>query len=131
MALFKILRGDAKNLVELPVKDGYAYFTPDDGRFYIDVTDQDGVKAEVGAFLDKEKGINRICINDFHQYIFDCGNAFMTINSSVVPPVITVSFVDNSNVLNQAYSNYPMGATIEDDVQVIKTIVYNCGKSKR
>ena len=42
MALFKVLRGtassiDKNNVNKPPFVDGYAYFTPDDGRFYIDV----------------------------------------------------------------------------------------------
>ena len=37
MALFKILRGQSTNLNSQDLHDGYAYFTPDDGRFYIDV----------------------------------------------------------------------------------------------
>ena len=42
MALFKVLRGtassiDRNNANKPPFNDGYAYFTPDDGRFYIDV----------------------------------------------------------------------------------------------
>lgn len=37
MALFKILRGDSSRLNSAPLNDGFAYFTPDNGRFYIDV----------------------------------------------------------------------------------------------
>jgi len=42
MALFKILRGSANDIKPTSgnkpaFNDGYAYFTPDDGRFYIDV----------------------------------------------------------------------------------------------
>ena len=36
MALFKILRGPSDNLENLSLKDGYCYFTPDTGLFYID-----------------------------------------------------------------------------------------------
>lgn len=36
MALFKILKGNSTALNNQPLVDGYAYFTPDDGRFYID-----------------------------------------------------------------------------------------------
>lgn len=36
MALFQILRGKAAKLSSKAFKDGYAYFTPDDGAFYID-----------------------------------------------------------------------------------------------
>ncbi len=42
MALFKVLRGSSSAIGrdqpnKPPFVDGYAYFTPDDGRFYIDV----------------------------------------------------------------------------------------------
>lgn len=38
MALFKILKGDSSriDMSVTPFHDGYAYFTPDDGGFYID-----------------------------------------------------------------------------------------------
>ncbi len=38
MALFKILKGDSSRIgtSTTPFHDGYAYFTPDDGKFYID-----------------------------------------------------------------------------------------------
>lgn len=37
MALFKILRGGKSTLKEKTVQDGWAYFTPEDKGFYIDV----------------------------------------------------------------------------------------------
>lgn len=45
MALFKILRGDSTRISTdvTPFHDGYAYFTPDDGGFYID-SEKDGVQ---------------------------------------------------------------------------------------
>lgn len=36
MALFKILRGSSAGLKDLPINDGWCYFTPDTGLFYID-----------------------------------------------------------------------------------------------
>lgn len=41
MALFKILKGDSSRIdvSVTPFHDGYAYFTPDDGGFYIDSED--------------------------------------------------------------------------------------------
>lgn len=51
MALFKTMRGPSSRISTdvTPFHDGYAYFTPDDGRFYIDAADS---------------GVNkRICIN--------------------------------------------------------------------
>ena len=41
MSLFKILKGDSSRVSMdiTPFHDGYAYFTPDDGGFYIDSED--------------------------------------------------------------------------------------------
>lgn len=41
MALFKILKGDSSRISTdvTPFHDGWAYFTPDDGGFYIDSED--------------------------------------------------------------------------------------------
>ncbi len=46
MALFQILRGKAAKLSSKAFKDGYAYFTPDDGAFYIDA-EVDGVQKRI------------------------------------------------------------------------------------
>ena len=49
MALFKINKGNSSNLAAQALKEGYAWFTPDDGKFYID--------APINNVL------TRICIN--------------------------------------------------------------------
>lgn len=54
MALFKILRGGYQNKPET-LTDGWAYFTPDNRGFYIDVVDNN-----VGGFSYN----NRIQINE-------------------------------------------------------------------
>jgi hypothetical protein len=41
MALFKILRGNAKNLENYEMHDGWAYFTTDTHEFFIDYEDVD------------------------------------------------------------------------------------------
>lgn len=48
MALFKILRGDSARISTdiTPFHDGYAYFTPDDGGFYIDA-EQNGKQQRI------------------------------------------------------------------------------------
>ena len=50
MALFKIFKGNSESLPKgkksaltgnnLPYTEGFAYFTPDTGRFYIDANDE-------------------------------------------------------------------------------------------
>ena len=76
MALFKILRGAKVNLTSTKIKDGYAYFTPEDGRLYIDVSEEDGIDPILGD--STSKGANRICINNgafLDNLILDCGTA--------------------------------------------------------
>lgn len=58
MALFKIFRGTSSNLgksgnTTATAKEGYAYFTPDNGKLYIDIATADT------AVL----GTNRIALN--------------------------------------------------------------------
>lgn len=57
MALFKIEKGTAANLVANRSKanEGWAYFTTDDGKFYIDIAGNGTQDAVVGT--------NRICLN--------------------------------------------------------------------
>lgn len=46
MSLFKIYKGKAENLSSQPLVEGHAYFTPDDGGFYIDAT-KDGTVSRI------------------------------------------------------------------------------------
>lgn len=38
MALFKISKGNSSNLSSQTLTEGFCWFTPDDGKFYIDAT---------------------------------------------------------------------------------------------
>lgn len=79
MALFKIFKGLSSNFGKetnetKKTKEGYAYFTPDDGKFFIDiVSDQDPVIGTSTKF-----GANRIWINsgNLDELVLDCGTAF-------------------------------------------------------
>lgn len=56
MALFKILRGTSTSLSSVPLTDGFAYFTPDDGRFYIDAA----LSAAPAHYVSQNNGVYRI-----------------------------------------------------------------------
>lgn len=78
MALFKIFKGPSERLKDVKPTKGYAYFTPDDGKFYIDI-DGDGTQDAVIGNKETEE-VNRICINQrlftYNDYdILDCGDA--------------------------------------------------------
>ncbi len=105
MALFKIFKGHSENFgrpdsFTHKAKEGYAYFTPDDGKFYIDIEDNEKVKSGITSM----DGTNRICINEgsiafSNLLVLDCGTAM----------------ADNIN--------------IPDDSPVIETIYFECGDS--
>lgn len=76
MALFKILSGPSERLRDVKHTEGYAYFTPDDGKFYIDIKAEKEGSVVVGS--TSANGANRICINDggfMNNLILDCGTA--------------------------------------------------------
>ena len=96
MALFKIFKGKSENLGKESntdkINEGFAYFTPDDGKFYIDVLNQGEIDKQAkpivgnyaGELIQQEDGsmaaANRICINQkiftYNDYdILDCGTA--------------------------------------------------------
>ena len=66
MALFKILRGESINLADTPVTDGFAYFTPEDGKFYIDygTSGDEPIFGRSSTPNSEQLVPNRICIND-------------------------------------------------------------------
>lgn len=105
MALFKILRGQSTNLNSQDLHDGYAYFTPDDGRFYIDVA-----LANPPQYMDmvKKSGtvngstIYRIEVERQAMYSFTNSNATLAWGTSktianVGGTDITVSLPANPN----------------------------------
>ena len=85
MALFKILKGSSADFGNTDKTkgphEGWAYFTEDDGKFYIDIAD--GETAYVGNNSNEkigDKSVNRICINqrlfNYNDFdILDCGTA--------------------------------------------------------
>ena len=93
MALFKILKGNSENLKKVKATDGYAYFTPDDGKFYIDIASTDSADDVVVSHNKtnkvNDKDPNRICINaDFD--IIDCGTSDIT--SDIIDDIISNNY---------------------------------------
>ena len=120
MALFKILRGSKKNLETLKVTDGYAYFTPEDGKFYIDVSENNGIDAIIGN--SSSVGANRICINPDY-FILDCGGANGWINNTIIYLDCGGSGdMDNTNVII-----YNVGDS--DLTDELDYIIYDSGNS--
>ena len=89
MALFKILQGSAEGLKNLKATEGYAYFTPDDGKFYIDIDSTTSANDVRIGNNDEEtvngELVNRICINQrvftYSDYdILNCGTSTDVVN---------------------------------------------------
>ena len=99
MALFKVNKGLAKNLItNVPnAKEGFAYFTTDDGKFYIDIAG-DGTSTTKAVI-----GINRIPLN---AYVSDLLKASeMPANDSIVYPILAFNLKDiTKNLIEAKYT---------------------------
>ena len=98
MALFKINKGLAENLAKnMPyAKEGFAYFTKDDGKFYIDI-DGDGTttKAEIN--------VNRIPLNAYASDVLKASS--IPTNDSKVYPILAFNITDSTkNLVEAKYS---------------------------
>lgn len=96
MALFKVSKGLAKNLTtNVPnAKEGFAYFTTDDGKFYIDIAG-DGTsttKAEIGT--------NRIPLNAYASDLLKASE--MPTNDNIVYPILAFNLKDTTKNLIEA-----------------------------
>lgn len=126
MALFKILKGSSTRLPTVSPTEGYAYFTPDDGKFYIDIKTES--QAIVGNSQSEKEGVNRICINPdifSNILIFDCGTASEEWETPDAPIIYWVSLGDSDgpaigeNVV--IYSNGDSDLTDEQNARVFNS----------
>ena len=117
MALFKILRGNSEDLKTLKTTDGYAYFTPDDGKFYIDIADS--TVPVTGNHASQTNGVNRICINSFNDIILDCGTASGWSTNATTTTVYYIAgdadFSDETDVIQYSAGD----ADFSDEINVI------------
>ena len=96
MALFKVSKGLAKNLMtKVPnAKEGFAYFTSDDGKFYIDISG-DGTSATKAVI-----GTNRIPLNAYASDVLKASS--MPTNDNIVYPILAFSLKDTTKDLIEA-----------------------------
>ena len=96
MALFKISKGLSTNLMtNVPnAKEGFAYFTTDDGKFYIDING-DGSNNTPAVI-----GNNRIPLNAYTSDILKATS--MGTNDNVVYPLLTFKVKDSTKNLIEA-----------------------------
>ena len=96
MALFKVSKGLAKNLMtKVPnAKEGFAYFTSDDGKFYIDISG-DGTSATKAVI-----GTNRIPLNAYSSDVLKASS--MPTNDNIVYPILAFSLKDTTKDLIEA-----------------------------
>lgn len=101
MALFKINKGLAENLAKnMPyAKEGFAYFTKDDGKFYIDI-------AGDGTTTEAIVNVNRIPLNAAKADVATMIQATaMATDDSKVYPILAFNITDSTkNLVEAKYS---------------------------
>ena len=136
MALFKICKGPSEALGRpdswtRKAKEGYAYFTPDDGKFYIDIKDSDDVIVGTSS----ADGANRICINSGglgDVLVLNCGTATTVTWGSGDPVVIETLYFDCGNASSITIDDtllLSLGSAVTPEI-TSQTIFYDCGNSK-
>ena len=129
MALFKILKGNSTRLPTVSPTEGYAYFTPDDGKFYIDIKTEP--QAIIGNSQSEKEGVNRICINPdifSDTLIFDCGTASEEWEIPDAPIVYQVLLGDsNEPATDENVATYDNGDSDLTDEQNAR--IFNSGTS--
>ena len=122
MALFKILRGESINLADVAVTDGFAYFTPENGKFYIDYgnSGDDAIfgrsstdhPMKLGPNLEQLTP-NRICIND---------NSLLTPVDDLIGSVTeNIKITDSNVIIDGEYSRIEFPDLMEDLFRVAFT----------
>ena len=99
MALFKVSKGLAKNLMtNVPnAKEGFAYFTTDDGKFYIDIAG-DGTSTTKAVI-----GTNRIPLNAYTSDVLKASS--MPTDDNIVYPILAFNITDSTkNLVEAKYS---------------------------
>ena len=112
MALFKISKGLSKNLMtNVPyAKEGFAYFTSDDGKFYIDI-DGDGTNASPAVIGD-----NRIPLNALSTDWIKATK----IEDTETYPILAFKVIDNAiNLIELKYGSigYKDGTLVIPNVE--------------
>lgn len=139
MALFKICKGPSEVLGRPDswthkAKEGYAYFTPDDGKFYIDIQDSDDVIVGTSS----ANGANRICINSGgggglgDVLVLNCGTATTVTWGSGDPVVTETLYFNCGNAGSVTTADTPrliLGGAVVPEISN-QTIFYDCGNSK-
>lgn len=115
MALFKIERGTAENLMSNrpTIKDGFAYFTTDDGKFYIDVG-TDNQNAIVGKSTSAKPGVNRVCINLDPLVVTVNGSSYSTQQEAIF-------YAPTNAIATSMEKRYLLGSAATDSVDTIST----------
>ena len=126
MALFKILRGSSTGLKDLPINDGWCYFTPDTGLFYIDYNgtrvplnakdaqtlsgaslvqtlNSEGLDQEIlsAAAIDEIKNNLELLIAAKQEHIAGNEGQVVVIGANGRPTVIDTSLFTAGGVINQ------------------------------
>lgn len=124
MALFKILRGNDSNLKDIKTHDGYAYFVPATGNFYIDAPlevpidgsdpkDEDVTRVQLNAnksnFLSKE--------NDDNTYEIHPEKGVLSTNpANVSSEVLNENDYITKNELNTILASYLLKADLSSNL---------------
>ena len=114
MALFKIYRGLSTDftLDKVPLHDGYAYFTPDDGGFYIDAA-VDGAVRRIKVNDSQNITVNNIGPDEYCNIELTASDIYDTVDGYE----LTVH-----RILDHILHSYVVGETLHADTETARVL---------
>lgn len=127
MALFKPFKGDSSLLSSQPIHEGYCWLTTDDGKLYVDISNNMRIPlnaetaSKVKITLNGEE--KELTIN---QVLQETGNIYFAYAGVTTPAMIEAELEKGKLIFLQDYDMfYPLVAKTEDGTYVFDSLVGN------
>lgn len=127
MALFKPFKGDSSLLSSQPIHEGYCWLTTDDGKLYVDISDDTRIPlnaetaSKVKIILNGEE--KELTIN---QVLQETGNIYIADTEATTPAMIDAELEKGKLVFLQDYDIfYPLVTKTESGTYVFDSLVGN------
>lgn len=114
MALFKILKGIASDLGKQPKTEGYAWFTTDEHKLYVDLSSgDDGVRVPLNAECADKDGNGQVIADTYMTKVNPTGSGYVSIGRKADTTIGTNSIAIGSDAVATMECSIALGYQTE------------------